>query len=78
MQESNQSSRVYLLRCWRERGTASGQESQWRFLVEEVLQDGQRRRGFSSLSALIAFLEVELADDEEEVSSGSLPGEIGR
>jgi hypothetical protein len=67
MQKDNRSSRFYLLRCWRERGTASGRESQWRFLVEEVLQDERRRKGFSSLNALIAFLEVELTDDEKEI-----------
>jgi hypothetical protein len=69
MRKKNQPSRVYLLRCWQERETASDQDPHWRFLVEEVLQDERRRKGFTSLSALCAFLETELASDEERASS---------
>jgi hypothetical protein len=37
--------------------------------VEEVLHE--RRRGFASLEALVAFLQAELADGEEEAADGS-------
>jgi hypothetical protein len=68
MQKKNQPSRVYLLRCWQERETTSGQAPHWRFLVEEVLKDKRCRKGFTSLSALFAFLEAELAGDEKKAS----------
>jgi len=55
--------RAYLLRCWRERG-AAGKEPLWRFSVEEILHE-RRRKGFSSLGVLIAFLRAELASGEE-------------
>ena len=73
--------RAYLLRCWRERG-AAGKEPLWRFSVEEILPfdpsagSGQRklrtlherrRKGFSSLEALVAFIRSELAIGEEEL-----------
>jgi len=56
--------RAYLLRCWRETEAAPGQELPWRFSVEEILGE-RRRKGFSSLRALIAFLRTELAGGEE-------------
>ena len=62
--EKNYLYRAYLLRCWREREVAPGQEPPWRFSMEEIL--GERRRvGFSSLRVLIAFLRTELAGGEE-------------
>ena len=63
MQKKHQPPRVYLLRCWQEGETTSGQNPHWRFLVEEVLQDERRRKGFNSLSALFAFLQAELSGD---------------
>ena len=57
--------RAYLLRCWRERG-AAGKEPLWRFSVEEILHE-RRRKGFSSLGALVAFIRSELAIGEEEL-----------
>jgi len=71
--------RAYLLRCWQEGEAASGKEPLWRFSVEEILPSSppagsgqrklkalpeRRRKGFSSLEALIAFLRAELAGDE--------------
>ena len=56
--------RAYLLRCWWEGETAPGQEPPWRFSVEEILGK-RRRKGFSGLRALIAFLRTELAGGEE-------------
>ena len=70
MRKKHQSPLVYLLRCWQERETTSGQDPHWRFLVEEVLKDEQRRKGFTSLSALCAFLEAELAREDEQASNG--------
>jgi hypothetical protein len=46
--------RAYLLRCWQEGEAAPGKE--------------RRRKGFSSLGGLIAFLRAELARGKEEPS----------
>jgi hypothetical protein len=62
--EKNYPYRAYLLRCWWEGEAAPGQEPPWRFSVEEIL-DERRRKGFSSLRALIAFLRTELTGGEE-------------
>jgi hypothetical protein len=59
--------RAYLLRCWQEGEAAPGKEPIWRFSVEEILNE-RRRKGFSSLGALIAFLRAELAGGEQEPS----------
>lgn len=59
--------RTYLLRCWQERETASGQEPRWRFWMEEISHE-RRQKGFGSLEALFAFLRAELAGDEGESS----------
>ena len=71
MQKTNRPPRIYLLRCWQEGEATAGQDLNWRFLVEEVLKDAQRRKGFTSLSALSAFLEAELASDEEKAPRGA-------
>ena len=63
-EENNDPYRAYLLRCWQEREAAPGQEPPWRFSVEEILGE-RRRKGFSSLRALITFLRTELAGGEE-------------
>ena len=59
--------RAYLLRCWREGGVAPGKEPVWRFSVEEIGTERQRK-GFSSLEPLTAFLRAELAGGEGESS----------
>lgn len=59
--------RAYLLRCWREEEATPGNESFWRFSVEEILHE-RRRKGFNNLGALIAFLRTELSSGEEESS----------
>ena len=64
--EKNHPYRAYLLRCWREGKAATGQESPWRFSVEEIPGE-RRRKGFSSLRALITFLRAELANDEDRL-----------
>lgn len=56
---------AYLLRCWREDLPAPATAPSWRFVLEEVLH-GQRRWGFGSLEALLAFLRAELTDQEGE------------
>ena len=67
--------RAYLLRCWQEGEAAPGEEPLWRFSVEEILPfdklrtlHERRRKGFSSLGGLIAFLRAELARGKEEPS----------
>ena len=57
--------RAYLLRCWREEGASPNGQPRWRFSLEEVLPQRQRR-GFGSLEALFAFLQAELADGEDD------------
>jgi hypothetical protein len=57
--------RAYLLRCWQEGETTLGEEPHWRFSIEEVLHK-RRRQAFSSVQALAAFLETELADFGDE------------
>ena len=66
-EEKNQPYRAYLLRCWQEGEAAPGQESHWRFWVEEILYE-RRQKGFSNLGTLFAFLRTELAGGEEEPS----------
>ena len=63
--------RAYLLRCWQEGEAAPGKEPLWRFSVEEILNE-RRRKGFSSLGVLIAFLRAELASGEEEPSDDEM------
>ena len=58
-------SRAYLLRCWQEGESARGEEPNWRFLIEEISPE-RRRRGFSRLEELVAFLRAELARDPSE------------
>ena len=57
--------RAYLLRCWQEGARDAGAIPRWRFSVEEVLHERQRR-GFDGLEALIAFLREELAEGESD------------
>jgi hypothetical protein len=65
--EKSRPYRAYLLRCWQEGEAAPGKEPLWRFSVEEILNE-RRRKGFSSLGVLLAFLRGELASGEEEPS----------
>jgi hypothetical protein len=69
--EKNYPYRAYLLRCWREMDAAPGQEPLWRFSAEEILGE-RRRKGFSSLRALIAFLRTELAGGEESLAGDEI------
>jgi hypothetical protein len=83
--EKSRPYRAYLLRCWQEGEAAPGKEPLWRFSVEEILSfapsagSGQsklkalperRRKGFSGLEALIAFLRARLDSSEDEPSDG--------
>ncbi|MFB0537258.1 MAG: hypothetical protein ACETWR_20030 [Anaerolineae bacterium] len=70
-EEKSHPNRAYLLRCWQEGGAAPGKGPLWRFSVEEVLNE-RRRKGFTSLRALIAFLRAELAGGEEEPSDDEM------
>ncbi len=51
----------YLLRCWSEGPGV------WRFSVEDPHTG--KRRGFTEMAALIAFLETTLCDDGDEESA---------
>ena len=61
--EKNELYRAYLIRCWREGDVATDNESPWRFCVEDVF-DERQQQGFGSLEALVAFLRVELKNEE--------------
>jgi hypothetical protein len=64
-EEKAEAYRAYLLRCWREGEASGGEVPTWRFSVEEVL--GERRRwGFGRLEEVVAFLQVELVNGEDE------------
>jgi hypothetical protein len=67
---SNVLNHAYLVRCWQEGKAVTDGKPQWRFSLEEVLHE-RRRFGFTSLKELVAFLESEL-DDSEEESTGEL------
>jgi hypothetical protein len=62
--------RAYLLRCWQEGEPTPGEEPHWRFSIEEVLLK-RRRRAFSSVQALAAFLKIELDDLNNEQADRS-------
>ncbi len=53
---------VYVLRLWQEQAASAEHLAEWRFVLEEP-KTGQRR-GFASLDALTAFLEIELQGRE--------------
>lgn len=59
--------RTFLIRWWHETGTAANDRSAWRFTLEEVSQPP--RHGFSSLQALMDFLDAELHGDDAELES---------
>ena len=65
--KESQPYRAYLLRCWREGEVAPGKETVWRFSVEEIGTEYQRK-GFSSLESLTTFLRAELAGGKAEPS----------
>jgi hypothetical protein len=81
--EKSRPYRAYLLRCWQEGEAAPGKKPLWRFSLEEILPSApsagsgqrklkaspeQRRKGFSSLEELIAFLRAKLDSSEDEPS----------
>lgn len=49
---------VYLLRIWLERSGEPGQEAVWRFSLGGIF--ARRRQGFSSLEALMKYLEEQI------------------
>ena len=53
---------AYLLRCWQEEGRSFDEGIEWRFSVEEVL-DEKWRRGFTSIQDMLDFLETFLPHD---------------
>lgn len=71
--EGSRPYRAYLLRCWQEERPAAGEDRCWRFLVEEVLQQGPQQ-GFDDLDGLVAFLRAELTDEGNESVARARPG----
>jgi hypothetical protein len=59
---------AYLLRCWCEEQAAPNGAARWRFSVEEILHE-RRRRGFSNLESLVAFLRSELIGTGDQPAS---------
>lgn len=57
---------TYLLRCWQERSSQAGAlVTVWRFSLENP-HTGQRR-GFASLEALLASLQTDLVEEEDQL-----------
>jgi hypothetical protein len=67
--QTGRSYHAYLIRCWREE-SARDEEHPWRFSVEVVLRERQRK-AFVSLESLFAFLQAELACDPNKPSDES-------
>ena len=55
--------RAYLLRCWAEHGPSAPAPAVWRYSLEDP-HTGERR-GFPTLAAMVAFLEVAMAPGRE-------------
>ncbi len=61
MLERSSPYRSWVLRCWIEQGYTVGQVSYWRFSLEDP--STTTRCAFASLAALIAYVQIELAED---------------
>jgi hypothetical protein len=57
--------RAYLLRSWQERPAGPSGKSRWRYSLEAIWPS-RSRQGFDDLESLVAFLQGQAADDEEE------------
>lgn len=57
--------RAYLIRCWQEGDVDSPGAASWRFSVEEVLRE-RNRRGFADLDSLLDYLYGELTGESEK------------
>lgn len=57
--EPTKTYRSYLLRCWLPQEIESGDLPVWRVVVETVSNE-PRRRGFNTFEELVAFLRIEL------------------
>lgn len=57
--------RSYLLRCWLTQEIRPGDHPGWRVVVETVSNE-PRRRGFNTFEELVAFLQAELLNPEQE------------
>lgn len=69
--ESSPSYRAYLVRCWQERGNAPEDKPIWRFSLDATWYE--ERRGFSSLQALMEYLQTELMAQEAGPAQESGP-----
>ena len=63
--KSNHPTRAFLLRCWQEGKAPSSDEIDWRYSLEGVVPK-RSRQGFDDLESLVAFLQGELVDGEDE------------
>lgn len=54
--------RAYLMRCWQERNSAPDGEPIWRFSLDASWYE--ERRGFTTLQALMDYLQTELMIQE--------------
>jgi hypothetical protein len=61
----NRPTRAFLLRCWQEGKAPHSDEIRWRYSLESILPK-RSRQGFDDLTSLVAFLQGELIDDEDE------------
>jgi hypothetical protein len=57
---------VYVITGWQERPASPERPAVWRFSLEET--HIERRHGFGSLEALVAFLRTEMAGTSQEAT----------
>ena len=65
MPKSNkQPYQAYMLRCWQEQDATADETAIWRFTLQAVAGE-KVCWGFSSMEALVAFLEAKLSESAE-------------
>jgi hypothetical protein len=65
--------RSYLLRAWEARSERAGVPSTWRFSLQDA-RTGQER-AFADLEALVAYLQAEMARQEDGPGEGRPAGD---
>ncbi len=66
--------RVFLLRCWQENSDLANHRLHWRFLIESISPQ-RERRGFIALDDLLAFLRQEFESPPDEDAGESWPND---
>lgn len=56
----------FILRCWQEQPATADEPAIWRFELQSVL-DEQERKAFGTFEALIDFLQTRLQGEELEI-----------